>query len=517
MAVTQPTIPAARVAVPDANARHLATEHLQANLKGRTISSGFVTALSQGVQFAVNLASVMVLARLLTPQDFGLVAMVATVMGFLRIFNDAGLSTATIQRENITHAQVSNLFWTNVALGGAVTLLLALSAPLVAWFFREPRLVGITLALCVTFLLTSSAVQHLAILKRQMRFQTVAFIEITAMTVGVAVGITMAWFNYGYWSLVGMQLTTPAVAFVLTWSASRWRPQRPTRHSGTRSLLNFGANLTASSFLYSLARGSDSLLIGRFYGSGPLGLYTRAAALLFRPVQQAMGPLETVFVPMLSRLQNQPERYRRAVLQAYEAIAVGSFLFTGLFFALATPLTLVVLGSKWADAAPILAGFTLVALYIPVGSVATWLFTSQGRGRDFLVASSIGSTLTVLSFLIGLPFGPVGVAISYSGCCILIGLPVSYFIAGRRGPVTTRDLWRRFFRHLPLWFVVCGVTWLTRTAVSELPPLAQLLIGGAAGFLSGLAFVFAYPPSRRTATSVFNALRHWRETRGAKG
>ena len=135
--------------------------------QGRTIASGIVTLLAQGALFGLNLASIVVLARLLAPQDFGLVAMVATVMGFLRIFNDAGLSTATVQREDITHAQVSNQFWTNVALGGMASLILALSAPVVAWFYREPRLTGVTLALCISFLLAGSTVQHLALLKRQ--------------------------------------------------------------------------------------------------------------------------------------------------------------------------------------------------------------------------------------------------------------------------------------------------------------------------------------------------------------
>src|SRR5437667_367783 len=266
------------------NEKHLSTGHLLDNLKGRTISSGLITIAAQGIKFALNLASIMVLARLLTPRDFGLYAMVTTIMGYVVTFKDAGLSTATVQREGITHAQVSNLFWTNVALGGTATLILAASAPAVAWFYREPRVVGITLALSVTFLLTSSAVQHLAILRRQMRFKMIALIQVGSIAAGAMVGIGMAWLKYGYWSLVGMQLTIPVVTFWLTLMASHWRPQLPKGSSGTRSLLTFGANLTASTFLWSLARSSDGLLIGRFWGSAPLGLYSRAAALLLRPV-----------------------------------------------------------------------------------------------------------------------------------------------------------------------------------------------------------------------------------------
>jgi PST family polysaccharide transporter len=469
--------------------------------------------VAQGTQFVLNLASTMVLARLLTPQDFGLVAMVATIMGFLRIFNDAGLSTATVQREGITHAQVSNLFWTNVALGGFVSVVLAVSAPAVAWFYREPRLVGVTLALCITFLLTASTVQHLALLTRQMRFKMIAVIQVGSVAASVLVGISMAWLKCGYWSLVGMQLSVAILGFVLTWSASRWRPQLPTRRSETRSLLSFGANLTASSFLWSLGRGSDGLLIGRVYGPASLGLYSRAGALLSRPVDQFMAPLEAVFVPTLSRLQAQPERYRRIVLQVYEAVTVTSFLVTGLLLALAHPLTLVVLGPKWEKAAAIFAGFTLAALYTPIGSVATWLLTSQGRGRDFLVLSSICSSVTVVAFIAGLPFGPVGVAVSYSAFCLLIALPVVYHIAGRRGPVTTRDLWFRFFTHLPLWVVVFGATCLTRTLVANFAPLTQLVICAPIGLMVGTAFICVYTPARGTALNIFDTLREWKRGR----
>src|SRR5438552_14678532 len=122
----------------DLHEKHLRTDHLLADLKGRTISGAFITIAAQGAQLLLNLAYIMVLARLLTPRDFGLFAMVTAVMGYLRVFKDAGLSTATVQREGITQAQVSNLFWINVGLSGAITLLLAACSPLVAWFYREP-------------------------------------------------------------------------------------------------------------------------------------------------------------------------------------------------------------------------------------------------------------------------------------------------------------------------------------------------------------------------------------------
>lgn len=497
----------------DEHAEHFATDHLLTDIKERTIWSAAVTATAQVTQFILMLVSTMVLARLLTPHDFGLVAMVTTVIGFFRIFNEAGLSTATVQREGITHAQVSNLFWTNVAVGATISLILAMGAPVVAWFYREPQLVSITLALCITFLFTTSTVQHLALLKRQMRFKMVALIQTSSVFAGILTGITMALLNFGYWSLVGMQIATPLTALLVTWSVSRWRPQLPRRQSGTGSLLSFGANLTASSFLWSLARGSDALLIGRVYGSASIGLYSRAAALIARPVEQFLPPIESVFVPMLSRLQNQPERYRRVLLQAYEVIAITSFLFGGLLLALAYPLTLFVLGPKWEKAASIFAGFTLVAAYSPFSSMSTWLLTSQGRGRDFLRLSVINSSVTVASFLVGLPFGPAGVALSYSASCLLILLPVVHYIAGRQGPVRTMDLWGRFFTHLPLWFVISGSAWLSRFLIMGSPPSIQLLVRVPIGLAAGAIFISIFPPARRVVLRLIHTLQELRACR----
>ena len=161
-----------------------------------------VTGAAQGAQFLLNLAYIMVLARLLVPQDFGLVAMVTTVTGFLRIFQDAGLSTATVQRQEITHAQVSNLFWVNVGRGRCHYSVRGRLAPVIAWFYHEPRLIGITLVLSITFLLASSTVQHVALLNRQMRFGVIAVIDVISMLAGYLTGIGMALWKYGYWSLV---------------------------------------------------------------------------------------------------------------------------------------------------------------------------------------------------------------------------------------------------------------------------------------------------------------------------
>ena len=483
---------------------HFKTDHLLTNLKGHTISSGAVTMLAQAVKFVLSLVSTMILARLLTPQDFGLVAMVTTVTGFLFVFKDAGLSIATVQRERITHAQVSNLFWINMVVSVLTTLIVAASAPIIAMFYHNSQLVGITLCLSITFLISGSTIQHQALLKRQMRFKALAVVEVGSITVGVLVGVVMALLGYRYWSLVGSSLSTETTGLLLTWSISRWRPRLPGRRRAHR---------VAGDFIFALARGADNLLIGRFYGSAAVGLYSRATALLIRPLEQFLGPINAVFVPALSRLQSQPERYRSTFLRLYESIALTGFLFTGLFLALSHPLTLVLLGHKWQNAAAIFAGFTIAALCVPLASSSTWLFTSQGRGRDMLVSQSINACVTVFSFIVGLPYGPVGVAIAFSMSGPLIRLPVLYFMVGRRGPVKTRDLWIVFCRHLPVWIVVFLMTWLMRAFVINLAPLVQLLIAAPVGVLAGGAFICSFAPQRKVAMDILDTIRDLRKNR----
>jgi O-antigen/teichoic acid export membrane protein len=504
------TVPSAPSPVARGFEEHLVTDHLLTDLRRRTVSGAFVTIVGQGAQFLLNLISIMVLARLLTPRDFGLFAMVTAVIGYLRVFKDAGLSTATVQREEITQAQVSNLFWINVGLSGAITLLLAASSPLVARFYHEPRLIGVTLTLSATFLLNGLAVQHAALLRRQMRFKALTVIQISSTSIGVVLAIGMALLGYKYWALVVSNLVMVLTMTLFTWLAMPWRPCAPSRQSGTRPLISFGANMASGGFVYSLATGMDGMLIGRYCGAASLGLYSRATALLRRPAEQFLSPIGSVFLPVLSRVQNQPERYRRTFLQIYEAMALVSCLVTGLLFALARPLTLAVLGPKWEQASIIFAAFAAAALFTAPATASTWLFSSQGRGREWLITSSVLSAITLGSFLIGLPYGPAGVAITASIIGTVVGLPALYYFAGRQGPVTTGDLWKRVLRYIPLWVTVCGSTYLLLGFCPDAKPLMQLIICAPVGALAGTIMICSLSPMRRTALGLINIVRELR-------
>jgi PST family polysaccharide transporter len=486
---------------------YLRTEHLLKNISGRAISGGYVTAAAQGLRFIIYMISTIILARLLSPGDFGLVAMVGTWVSLLRMFREAGLSTATIQRENITHAQISNLFWINLILGIIATIIGAAMGPAIAWFYRDQRLIAITAVICLSFLFSGAAVQHIAVLNRQMRFMAIALVDVAAMFIGLLVAVGMAWLGYGYWSLVGSQMGMSIAEVLLAWSVSHWRPQLPRLHQGTRSLLGFGASLTISNLVRRVAQGSDSLLLGRFYGAEALGLYSRAAALLMRPLDQFIIPFDVVFVPLLSRLQTQPARYRRVFLQAYNAVAIVSFPIAGLLLGLSYPIVLGLLGSKWKGVAPIFAWLSIAAIHIPLSYAAVWVLTTQGRGKDILITNILFSVTMLIAVFVGLPFGPLGVAIAFGVSGLIIRLPLQYYIVGRLGPVSTRDLWGVFIRHAPLCGIVFGASYLSCFLMASQGPFVQLCACGFVGVAAGSAMVLSTASQRRELMVLVNLLK----------
>lgn len=492
--------------------QHLETDHLLANLEKRAVTSGFVTVAAQGIKFILNLTSSVVLARLLGPAEFGLVAMATAVTALLGLLINAGLSTATVQKERISHAQVSNLFWINVALSTVVTLAGIAIAPVVVWFYHEPRLFWIMVVLSSTFLLTGSTLQHQALLIRQMRFKAVGTIEVVSILCGFISGVTLAELEFGPWALVSVQVVVAATSLVMTWSVSRWRPGPPTRGSDLRSLVHFGAHLTTSNVIGRFAENSDAVLIGRMFGAHALGLYSRAAMLLHRPLEQVLTPAAAVLVPVLSRLQSEPDRYRRTFLRAYDTLALIVFPAAAVFMVVARPLILVLLGVEWLEAAPLFAGLSLAVFFLPLGSATTWLFTSQGRGRDFLRTVMLMSVLVVAAFVVGLRWGPLGLVISYSATGVFLRLPILYYQAGRSGPVTTADLWKGFFCFLPIWVAVFVGARTAHALVADNVAIVQLLVSGLGGLVTGAIAVFALERPRRTALTSWNTVKSLLET-----
>jgi PST family polysaccharide transporter len=431
---------------------YLDTEHLKDDLGERGVKGGVIQSIAQAGKSVVEIVSILALARLLTPEDFGLLGMVVSVTGFLAMFKDLGLSMATIQREELTHRQVSALFWINLGLSVTLMAIIAGLAPVLAWFYQEPRLLEITLVFAGTFLFSGLAVQHMAILKRQMRFEAVAGIEVTALIVSVSTAIGMAvYFNHadmselGYWALVTKTILSNVLTAAGVWLLCGWRPGGPAWDEQIKELVTFGGNLTGHSVLNYLSANFDDILIGRYFGARPLGFFRKAHEILRIPLRQINSPIGSVAVPMMSRLVDDPEKYRRTYLRILEKTILLTMPLGVVMIATAEWIIFLVLGEQWLDAGPIFIALGIGLFYKPISNTTGWLFISQDRTHHMMRWGAMGSAMSITSFIVGLPWGPIGVAAAYSVSGAVIRAPILLWYVCREGPVRTLDIYKRCF------------------------------------------------------------------------
>jgi len=488
------------------------TEHIEVDLKGRSIRGGAVTMVAQGMRFFLQMGSTVVLARLLTPQDFGLIAMVTAVTGFVVMFKDMGLSMATVQKDEINHGQISTLFWINVVLSLGVMLVIAALAPAIAWFYGEPRLTWITLALGGAFIFGGLTIQHQALLRRNMHFGTLALIGIISMLAGIVAAIIAAWYGAGYWALVIMQLTGAITGAIAVWVACGWRPGLPVRRSGVREMLAFGGNLTGFNVLNYFARNADNLLIGKFWGSGQLGLYSKAYGLLTLPIRQIKGPIAAVAIPALSRLQNEPDQYRRYYYRAMSTIAFITMPLVAMLAALSHEIITIVLGKQWTDSAIIFKVFAFAAFCQPIWSSVGWIYTSLGQTKRLMRWGLVMVPLIVLSFVIGLPWGALGVATSYTVCFLCLIMVPSFWYAFRYSPINLTGLFSSIRCPLVLGLCVyCAMEFMRHyvTVDSLVLTVVYCCALGICVFLMGLV---VWPRARGEAFNVLQVVKLLRKS-----
>jgi O-antigen/teichoic acid export membrane protein len=384
------------------------------DLKARTISGGAARLAAQAATFALRLGSLMVLARLLSPREFGLVGMVTAFTGILDLCRDFGLSAATVQRESVTDGQISTLFWVNVGLGTLLAMLMTSLAPVIAHFYHEPRLVAVTVVLALAMLFNAAGVQHAALLQREMRYTTLAVISVGALLTGTAIAIIGAKAGYGYWALVAMSVAVPFGNTMGYWIAARWIPSLPRRRTGVRSMLRFGSTLTLTGLTYYITSNIEKVLIGRFWGAAAIGLYGRAYQLISIPTSNLNSAAGEVAFAALSRIQNDPARRRSYFLKGFSLVLALTLPLTigSEFFA--PDVVRVLLGSKWMGAVPIFRWLAPTMLVFAVTNPLSWLLSSSGRvGRLARLTLAIAPTM-IIGYVIGLPYGPKGVACAYS-------------------------------------------------------------------------------------------------------
>jgi PST family polysaccharide transporter len=472
------------------------------DLKHRTIRGGLARLCAQAANFLLRVGSLMILARLLRPQDFGLVGMVTAFTGVLSLFRDFGLSSAAVQRTTVTDEQISTLFWINLLAGAVLGLVGVAMAPAIAAFYHEPRLFGVAAVLGAGFLFNAAGVQHSALLQRQMRFTALAVINVVALIVSTAIAIGGAKAGYQYWALVAMTVTLPLIATIGFWLATGWVPGMPQRRTGIRSMMRFGGTLTLNGLVAYVAYNAEKVMIGRFWGAGAIGIYGRAYQLVNIPTENLNSAVGEVAFSALSRLQDDPSRLRSYFLKGFSLVLGLTLPITIACALFADDVVWVLLGPKWKDTAAIVRllapTIAIFAIINPLG----WLLYSIG-----LVGRGLKIALVFAGYVMGLRYGPKGVAFAYSAVMILWVMPfIAWCVHGT--VVSFRDILLAVTRPLASGILAGGVAFGVRLSCGQfLSPLPRLLLESSVLLLTFLVVLLFVAGQKSLYLDLLRGLR----------
>lgn len=383
------------------------------DIGNRARSGAKWSALQIIIRNVLSLGITAVLARMLSPGDFGLVGMVATLTALLQVFTDMGLSWATIQSQQLSKSQVNNLFWINSCVGLFLWFACIVGAPLVADFYDQYELIGITIVLGAGFLLSGIAVQPIALLNRTMNYKAIAQIEVFSILMGAITALVTAFYGLGYWVLVIQSLVSQGARAMIVLSMRTISIDFPRRGVGTRSLVNFGGLLAINGLLIYLARNLDSVLIGKYWGTTELGYYNRAYFLMLLPSMLATGVLTNLMVPSLSVFQDDAERFGKVYRRALRMITfVACPMALGLALT-ADEMVHLVYGDRWQSVVPLLIWLSVASITQPLYNTTGWLFTATGKAKPYLWLTVINGLILTATFFLALPGGALGIAKAY--------------------------------------------------------------------------------------------------------
>src|SRR5262245_29693044 len=452
-------------------------DHKESRNLGRlALRGGIASVVMQYGNGVLQIAAAVVLARLLAPEDFGLVAIVTVLTSFAPLLIDFGLGDATTQRSRITQSQVSSLFWLSSGIGLTVAIVVAACSPLIAWIYREPRLEHIALYSAISFVLFGASNQHLALLRRTMQFARIAQIQIFSTLAGVVVGISAAVYGYGYWALVLRPITTSLCIAVGAWLVCEWRPGPPVVDGDVKSMVRFGLHVVGFSVTYSVVRAVDRIALGLFYRPAEVGYYQNAITLYDNSIFSALAQLHTVGSAALSKLQSNPAALRQRYEAALSALAFFVMPTAAILSVTAQDLTVILLGEKWRAAGLLLSIIGLRGIFQVVEGSQGWLHLSIGRAdrwRNWGVVSVVAHFVGVLG---GLPFGATGVAVAIVIPSLLIAVPsISY--AGRPIGIGAALVMRAVGQQLiGAIGTVAGGWWLQTTALTHCSTFARMFL-----------------------------------------
>ena len=389
----------------------------------QSVQSGIFAIASRGIGAFVQIGSTIILARLLSPEDFGLVSMVAAFTGFIPMLSDLGTRDAAVQRPTITENEVSALFWLTVAIGTALGLLLALAGPFIADYYHEPRLRDIALASAVGFVVSAASCQHFALLRRAMQFKAIASIEVGSNLLSSLVAIAMAIYGAGYWALVAKPVLLAAFTLIGVGTSCRWMPGVPKVTQGVRDMVKFGMHITGFTMTDYVGRAVDRIAIGKRSGAAPLGYYQQSVFVYENVLGLLALSLHPVAVAGLSKLTDNMVEFKRAWTKAVATLAFFAMPAFGLLAVTSEDVVTLILGEKWRFSAALVAIMSLRGIPHCVERTLGWLHVPAGRGDRWMRWGLISTGVQVIALFCGLPFGVKGVVIAYVIVTYLLCVP----------------------------------------------------------------------------------------------
>lgn len=383
------------------------------------------TAASQLARIILQYLTTFILVKLLSPSDYGLMAMSVIVIGFLEIFKDLGTSSALIQQKKINDALLNSVFWLNLFFGAAITFLLFFSADLIALFYNEPRLTSILQVLSITFFISSIGIVHKTLLEKNLNFDFLAKIEVISSFLSSIVGITMALLGYGVWSLVFQSLVNTLGISISLWLFYKWKPRFVLKLSEISKIVKYSSNLIGFNIVNYGVRNADYLLIGKFLGDVSLGHYYLAYRIMLYPLQNITAVISRVLFPVYSEIQDDNAKFRFTYLTVAKAIAIITFPMMFGIMGVSDSFVKVFFSEKWNSELLIilLIIFSPLGLIQSVSSTVGLIYQAKGRTDMMFKWSLFAGIVFITAFIIGLKWGVLGVALSYFISYLLVTYP----------------------------------------------------------------------------------------------
>jgi O-antigen/teichoic acid export membrane protein len=433
----------------------------------------------QASRFVMQFVSVVILARLLTPNDYGLFALVLSVVALGEAFRDFGLSTAAIQAATLSRSQQSNLMWINIGIGAVMCGIGFCLAPLLAQVSGDEATADLARVMSLTFLLSGAIGQYRADLNRAMRFRAMVIADVVGLAVGSAAAIVGAIVGLGYWALAVQQLSALAVTLALTAAFAGWIPEWPNRRGDVRPFLRFGIGMFGTQVVGYGQNNVDTWTIAVRFAPDMLGVYSRAYQLVMQSVNQFRNPTLTVALPILVRTEAGSEQANRMLLRGQAALGYTIVAAAAFAAGAADPIIDLTLGSQWHEAAPVFSALAVAAALQTIGFVSMWVFVARGLSGRLFGYSLLSLSIRVVCVVIGSQWGIVGVAVGFAAAPA-VGLCITYAFVNQWTPVPVRQLYFGIVRILVGATAAAFASWGAVTAASGATSVIRILLGGLA-------------------------------------